>query len=185
MVANDPFYRLPAVPTFTVTSSDVSDGRQLAPPQMSGIFGVSGGTDTSPELSWSGAPAGTMSYTVTMYDPDAPSGSGFWHWAVADIPASVTELPSGAGDQSPDRLPAGAFHLPNDVRMACFVGGAPPPGDAAHRYSIVVDALDIKNVGQLGVQPDSTPALMGFYVNVGGHLLGRAVITPIAKVPGQ
>ena len=88
---NDPFARLPVVPSFTVTSTDVTDGQPLPPAQMSGIFKVPGGKDLSPQLSWSGAPAETKSYTVTMYDPDAPSGSGFWHWAVADIPApSIT-----------------------------------------------------------------------------------------------
>jgi Raf kinase inhibitor-like YbhB/YbcL family protein len=183
MAANDPFYRLPQVPSFTLTSSDVSDGQQLSPPQMSGIFGVPGGTDTSPQLSWSGAPAGTKSYTVTMYDPDAPRGSGLWHWAVADIPSSVTELPEGAGSRASDRLPDGAFQLQNDARMACFLGGAPPPGDSPHRYSIVVDALNIDHVAELGVKPESTPAMMGFYVNAGGHLLGRAVITPVGQVP--
>ena len=93
---NDPFARLPVVPSFTVTSTDVTDGQALPLAQMSAIFGVPGGKDLSPQLSWSGAPAETKSYTVTMYDPDAPSGSGFWHWAVADIPASVTGLPTGA-----------------------------------------------------------------------------------------
>jgi phosphatidylethanolamine-binding protein (PEBP) family uncharacterized protein len=83
---NDPFWRLPVVPSFTVTSTDVTDGQALPPAQMSGIFEVPGGKDLSPQLSWSGAPAETKSYTVTMYDPDAPSGSGFWHWALADIP---------------------------------------------------------------------------------------------------
>ena len=183
MVANDPFARLPVVPNFMVTSTDVSDGRELAPAQMSGIFGIPGGRDASPQLSWSGAPAGTRSYTVTMYDPDAPSGSGFWHWAVADIPASVTELPTGAGEEGADRLPAGAFQLPNDARLARYIGGAPPPGDGRHRYAIVVDAVDVEHVGQIGVQPDSTPALLGFSIHAGGHLLGRAVITPWAEVP--
>jgi Phosphatidylethanolamine-binding protein len=109
---NDPFARLPVVPSFTVTSTDVTDGQALPVAQMSGIFEVPGGKDLSPQLSWSGAPAETKSYTVTMYDPDAPSGSGFWHWAVADIPASVTGLPTGAGNGTGEHLPAGAFHLP-------------------------------------------------------------------------
>jgi Raf kinase inhibitor-like YbhB/YbcL family protein len=91
---NDPFWRLPVVPSFTVTSTD---GQALPPAQMSGIFEVPGGKDVSPQLSWSGAPAETKSYAVTMYDPDAPSGSGFWHSALADIPASVTGLPTGMG----------------------------------------------------------------------------------------
>ncbi len=128
---------------------------------MSGIFKVPGGKDLSPQLSWSGAPAETKSYTVTMYDPDAPSGSGFWHWAVTDIPASVTGLPTGAGDGTSGHLPTGAFHIPNDARLARFVGGAPPPGDARHRYVIVVQAIGIEKVGQLQVQADSTPAWLG------------------------
>jgi hypothetical protein len=98
-----------------VTSTDVTDGQALPLAQMSAIFGVPGGKDLSPQLSWSGAPGETKSYTVTMYDPDAPSGSGFWHWAVADIPGSVTGLPTGAGDGT-EHLPTGAFHLPNDAR---------------------------------------------------------------------
>jgi Raf kinase inhibitor-like YbhB/YbcL family protein len=182
---NDPFARLPVVPSFSVTSTDVTDGQPLPPAQMSGIFEVPGGKDLSPQLSWSGAPAETKSYTVTMYDPDAPSGSGFWHWAVADIPASVTELPAGAGDGTGEHLPTGAFHLPNDVRLARFIGAGPPPGDGRHRYVIVVQALGIEKVGQLQlrVQADSTPAWLGFSINISGHLLGRAVITPWAEIP--
>lgn len=180
---NDPFARLPVVPIFAVTSKDVTDGQELRLAQMSGAFGVPGGEDLSPQLAWSGAPAGTSSYTVTMYDPDAPSGSGFWHWALADIPASVTELPTGAGAAPGQDLPAGAFHLPNDARLAQFIGGAPPPGDGRHRYVIVVQAIDVGKVGQIGVQADSTPAWLGFSINAGGHLLGRAVITPWAQIP--
>jgi Raf kinase inhibitor-like YbhB/YbcL family protein len=182
---NDPFARLPVVPSFTVTSMDVTDGQALPVAQMSGIFGVLGGRDLSPQLSWSGAPAETKSYTVTMYDPDAPSGSGFWHWAVADIPASVTGLPAGAGDGTGEHLPAGAFHLPNDARLARFIGGGPPPGDGRHRYVFVVQALGIEKVGQLQlhVQAGSTPAWLGFSINISGHLLGRAVITPWAEIP--
>src|SRR5258708_35621658 len=93
MSANDPFARLPEVASFTVSSTTVADGASWSPDQLSGIFGVPGGKDVSPQLSWSGAPAGTKSYAVTVYDPDAPTGSGFWHWALADIPATVTELP--------------------------------------------------------------------------------------------
>lgn len=173
------------VPNFTVTSTDVTDGQALPPAQMSGIFQVPGGKDLSPQLSWSGAPADTKSYTVTMYDPDAPSGSGFWHWALADIPASVTGLPAGTGDGTGGYLPTGAFHLPNDARLARFIGAGPPPGDGRHRYVIVVQALGIEKVGQLQlrVQADSTPAWLGFSINISGHLLGRAVITPTAEIP--
>lgn len=90
MSANDPFARLPEAASFTVTSTTVRDGDAWPPEQFSS--GVPGGKDISPQLSWSGAPDGTKSYAVTVYDPDAPTGSGFWHWAVADIPATVTEL---------------------------------------------------------------------------------------------
>ena len=174
---------LPVVPSFTVTSTDVSDGHELPPAQMSGIFKVPGGRDLSPQLSWSGAPTETKSYTVTMYDPDEPSGSGFWHWAVADIPASVTVLPAGAGNGAGERLPTGAFHLPNDARLACFIGAAPPPGDGRHRYVIVVQAVGVERVGQLHVQTDSTPAWLGHSINTSGHLLGRAVIAAWAEIP--
>lgn len=181
---NDPFARLPVVPNFALTSTDVTDGQELPIAQMSAAFGVPGGLGLSPQLSWSGAPPETRSYAVTMYDPDAPSGSGFWHWAVADIPASVTELPTGAGeDDTGQYLPAGAFLLPNDLRASSFLGAAPPPGDGRHRYVIMVQALDVEHVGQFGVQADSTPALLGFHINTGGHLLARAVMIPWAEIP--
>ena len=109
-MTNDPFAGLPEVPSFTVTSTTLTEGGGTPPAQMSGIFGVPGGEDISPQLSWSGAPEGTKSYAVTVFDPDAPTQSGFWHWAVADIPASVTELPEGAGDDSGSGLPEGALH---------------------------------------------------------------------------
>jgi Raf kinase inhibitor-like YbhB/YbcL family protein len=182
---NDPFARLPVVPSFTVTSTDVTDGQPLPAAQVSGIFEVPGGKDLSPQLSWSGAPAGTRSCTVTMYDPDAPSGSGFWRWAAADIPASVTGLLTGAGNVTGEQLPAGAVQLPNDARWARFTGAGPPPGDGRHRYVIVVVALGIEKVGQLQlrVQADSTPAWLGVSINISGHLLARAVIVPWAEVP--
>src|SRR6185436_7027333 len=101
-----PYEFLPEVPSFTLTSTDIADGKTLSKPQVSGIFGA-GGEDVSPQLSWSGFPAGTKSFVVTMYDPDAPTASGFWHWAVANIPVSVTELPSDAGNPDAKKLPAG------------------------------------------------------------------------------
>ncbi|TQS44122.1 YbhB/YbcL family Raf kinase inhibitor-like protein [Cryptosporangium phraense] len=134
--------------------------------------------NVSPELSWSGAPDGTKSYAVTMYDPDAPTGSGFWHWAVADVPASVTSLPEGAGDETGSALPAGAYQLPNDARLAQFVGAAPPAGHGPHRYFVVVHALDVEHIG---VPADATPALLGF--TIAGHILGRAVLTATAENP--
>ncbi|MFE5813148.1 YbhB/YbcL family Raf kinase inhibitor-like protein [Streptomyces sp. NPDC056479] len=177
MYANDPFARLPEAASFTVTSTTVTDGAAWSPGQFSGIFGVPGGKDVSPQLSWSGAPEGTKSYAVTVYDPDAPTGSGFWHWAVADIPAGVTELPEGAGDDTGSGLPEGAFQLPNDARAARFIGAAPPAGHGPHRYLVVVHALDIESIG---VADDATPAVLGF--TMAGHILGRAVLTATAEI---
>jgi Raf kinase inhibitor-like YbhB/YbcL family protein len=178
MTGNDPFARLPEAATFTVTSTTVTDGAPFPAEQMSGAFGVPGGKDVSPQLSWSGAPEGTRSYAVTVYDPDAPTGSGFWHWAVADIPASVTELPEGAGDDSGSGLPAGAFQLRNDAGAARFVGAAPPAGHGAHRYFIVVHALSTEAIG---VPVEATPAYLGF--TIASHILGRAVLTATAEIP--
>ncbi|MFI7410197.1 YbhB/YbcL family Raf kinase inhibitor-like protein [Streptomyces sp. NPDC049627] len=178
MSANDPFARLPKAASFAVTSATVTDGDSWPAEQFSGIFGVPGGKDVSPQLSWSGAPEATKSYAVTVYDPDAPTGSGFWHWAVADIPATVTELPEGAGDDTGSGLPEGAFQLPNDARAARFIGAAPPAGHGPHRYFIVVHALD---VAAIGVAADATPAVLGF--TMAGHILGRAVLTATAETP--
>jgi len=177
MTENDPFARLPEVPVFDVTSTTLTDGAALPLAQLSGIFGVPGGGDVSPQLSWSGAPAGTMGYAVTMYDPDAPTGSGFWHWAVTNIPATTTELPENAGGD-PALLPDVAVTLPNDARAARFIGGAPPAGHGPHRYFITVHALDTDD---LGVSPDATPAYLGF--TMAGHILGRATLHATAETP--
>lgn len=177
-MSNDPFARLPEVPGFTVTSTTVTDGRPLPLAQLSGAFGVPGGQDISLQLSWSGAPEGTKSYAVTMFDPDAPTGSGMWHWAVANIPADTTSLPEGAGDDSGSQLPEGAFQLPNDARAARYIGGAPPAGHGEHRYVVVVHALDVEDIG---IPQEATPAFLGF--TMAGHILGRAVLTATAETP--
>jgi hypothetical protein len=117
-----------------------------------------------------------------MYDPDAPSGSGFWHWGRCRYSRFRDRTPGRSGGRHRE-LPAEAFHLPNDARLARFTGAAPPPGDGRHRYVIVVQAIGIESVGQLQVQADSTPAWLGFSINTSGHLLGRAVITPWAEIP--
>jgi Raf kinase inhibitor-like YbhB/YbcL family protein len=174
MSGNDPFARLPEAAGFSVTSTTVVENAPLPPEQLSAY--LPGGQDISPQLSWSGAPEGTQSYAVTVYDADAPTGSGFWHWAVADIPATVTHLPEGAGDDSRSGLPEGAFQLPNDARAARFLGAAPPAGHGPHRYFIVVHALDVEHIG---IPADSTPAYLGFTMS--GHTLGRAVLVCTAE----
>ncbi|MFC6010369.1 YbhB/YbcL family Raf kinase inhibitor-like protein [Nocardia lasii] len=165
----NPYDALPQVPSFTVTSADITDGAPLANDQVSGVFG-SGGKDISPQLSWSGFPENTQSFAVTVYDPDAPTAAGFWHWAVADIPASVTSLDTGAGSEG-GTLPAGAVSLRNDGGFPGFVGASPPKGHGPHRYFVVVHAVDVP---ELEIGPDATPAYLGF--NLFFHTLARATL---------
>ena len=168
-----PYDFLPAVAELTVTSSQISDGVTLPQSQVSGVLGA-GGRDESPQLAWSGAPEGTQSYAVTCYDPDAPTTSGFWHWAVCDIPTGVTELPAGAGTPGDPWLPAGALTVRNDAGFPGYVGAAPPPGHGPHRYIFAVHAVDIPT---LGIDADASPATLGF--NLFGHTLARGLIIPV------
>lgn len=164
----DPYDHLPPRPAFTVVSDDIVAGGSLG---LGQVHHSAGGRNESPQLSWSGFPAETKSFAVTVFDPDAPTGSGWWHWQVIDIPADVTELPAGAGDPDGDRLPAGAVQMRNDYGDQGFGGAGPPPGDAPHRYYVVVHALDTDS---LGLGPDTTNAVVGF--NLTAHSLGRATL---------
>ncbi|MEU0091146.1 YbhB/YbcL family Raf kinase inhibitor-like protein [Kribbella sp. NPDC006257] len=168
-VKPDPYTLLPEVASFTVTSSDVADGEPLGDD-----FAFAGG-NKSPQLSWSGFPDGTKGFVVTCFDPDAPTPSGFWHWVLVNLPASVTELPTGAG--APERLENGAFHVRNDYSMKSYGGAAPPAGDQVHRYYFVVHAIDIE---ALDVDADVSPAVVSF--NLAFHTLARAIITPTYQV---
>lgn len=175
-MSRNPYADLPDLPSFELRSNDITDGQPLHKPQASGLFGA-GGEDISPHLAWSGAPDGTQSYAVTVYDPDAPTASGFWHWAVFNIPADVTELPRDAGNKDNPNLPGGAVQLRNDAGFVGYVGAAPPGGHGPHRYYTVVHAVD---VAELEVPADAAPAILGF--NLFSHTLGRAMVVPVYEV---
>ncbi len=175
-MSRNPYDELPDVASFEVTSDDVSQGETLGSAQVSGVMGA-GGEDASPHLSWTGAPEGTKSFAVTVYDPDAPTASGFWHWAVFNLPASTTELPSGAGSADGAKLPTGAVQLKNDGGMVGYVGAAPPAGHGAHHYYMVVHAVDVES---LEVPAEGSCAYLGF--NLFSHTLGRAIIVPTYEV---
>lgn len=177
-MSRNPYDELPDAASFEVTSTDVVDGQGLPNAQVSGILGA-GGDDVSPQLSWSGAPEGTKSFAVTVYDPDAPTASGFWHWAAFNLPASTSELASGAGAQDGADLPDGAVQLKNDGGTVGYVGAAPPPGHGPHHYYTVVHAVDVET---LDVPAEGSNAFLGF--NLFSHTLGRAVIVPTFEVKG-
>ena len=160
--APDPYDLLPQVPSFSVSSSDVTDAAPLEDDQ------VAARGNTSPQLSWSGAPEGTQSYVVTCFDPDAPTPSGFWHWVLVDVPADVTSLATGAASGA---LPGKAFHVRNDGGEKGFMGEAPPEGDVPLRYFFVVHAVSAPT---LGVDDSVSPAVVSF--NLAFKTLGRAVI---------
>ena len=171
----NPYDFLPSLPGFTVVSESVTDGKPLANDQVGGIMGA-GGSDVSPQLSWWGFPAETRSFAVTVFDPDAPTGSGFWHWAVTDLPVGVTALAAGAGDGS--GLPGAARTLPNDAGLKRYVGAAPPPGHGIHRYFVAVHAVD---VDELDLPEGATPAYLGFQLFT--HAIARATMHGTYELP--
>lgn len=171
VAAQIPYDSLPDVASFSLTSSDTAEQQALANPQVSGIFGA-GGDDISPQLSWSGFPEDTRSFVVTCFDPDAPTGSGFWHWVVYDIPVGVTSLVTDAGSQDGAKLPEGAVHLTNDAGLPGYLGAAPPAGHGPHRYVFAVHALGVES---LPITNDVRPAICGF--NMFGNTLARATMT--------
>ena len=160
-----------ALMTFTLSSADFRDGDTLPDAH------VQAKGNTSPQLQWSGAPDGTKSFAVTMYDPDAPTGSGFWHWTVANIPADVTALKTGA---SSGGLPAGAVEGRTDFDAPGFGGAAPPPGHGPHRYIFTVFAVDVPH---LDLTPENAGAVFGF--NLHFHTLARASITATYENRGE
>ncbi|WP_406201695.1 YbhB/YbcL family Raf kinase inhibitor-like protein [Kitasatospora sp. NBC_01560] len=160
-----PYEFLPPVPSFVLTSQDLSEGGTLADEF------IHGGGNLSPQLAWSGLPEGTRSVAVTCFDPDAPTGSGWWHWLALNLPADTDGLVRGAGSSDADLPGERSFHVRNDFPGKQYDGAAPPPG-APHRYAFAVHALD---VDALDVSADTPAAQVGFHITF--HTLARAVIT--------
>jgi Raf kinase inhibitor-like YbhB/YbcL family protein len=156
--------------TFRLTSTDVKNGGTLTDNQVFNGFGCTG-KNISPELQWANPPEGTKSFAVTVYDPDAPTGSGWWHWTVANIPANVKKLERGASNQ-PAKMPAGAVEGRTDFGKSGFGGACPPPGDKPHHYIFTVFALKTE---KLEVGPEAGGAMFGYMINA--NSIGKASIT--------
>jgi Raf kinase inhibitor-like YbhB/YbcL family protein len=174
--APDPYDMLPPVPAFTLTSGDIADGQPLASTHLHGSIG---GDNRSPQLAWSGAPASTRGYAVTCYDPDDPTGSGFWHWLMLGLPADASHLSNDAGNSDGTHLPPGAYHVRNDFGSHHYDGAAPAPGDPTHRYLFAVHALDTND---LELDANSTAGYAGFMMTA--HTVGRTVLRPTHRNPG-
>jgi Raf kinase inhibitor-like YbhB/YbcL family protein len=156
-----------AASAFELSSPDIASGAKIADEQVFSAFGCTG-KNVSPALKWSGAPAGTKSFALMLYDPDAPTGSGFWHWVMVDIPADTTELPKGAGDAKAGAGPKGALLSRTDFGVPGYGGPCPPQGDAPHHYHFMLFAVDTP---KLGTDADTTPAVVGF--NLHFHTLAK------------
>jgi hypothetical protein len=159
-----PYDFLPPLPSFTVVSDDIADKSTLDVAQVAG-------QDVSPHLAWSGFPEETAGFAVTCFDPDAPTGSGWWHWMLLGLDASVTELPTGAAAAPP----AGTVQLRNDSGTVGYAGAAPPPGDAEHRYLFAVHALRAPVV----VDASASMAVGAFHLTF--NAIARAVIAPVYR----
>ena len=152
-----------------LTSPDLAANGRFADEQAFNGWGCTG-KNISPALAWTGAPSGTKSFAVSVYDPEAPTGSGFWHWWVANIPSNVFSLAKGAGDGKGLQLPSGSIQLRNDFSLVGYSGPCPIQG-TTHHYSVTLFALDVE---KLDINGDSSPALVGF--NVHAHALEKAVL---------
>lgn len=147
--------------SLSLSSQDMSQGKFLNKAQEFNGFGCSG-DDLSPQLSWSGAPSNTKSFAITAYDPDAPTGSGWWHWQLVNIPKHVTKLAAGAGAVNTSSIPPGSQHISNDYGVKGFGGACPPKGHGIHHYQFTIHALSVENI----TLPDNaSSALAGYMIN--------------------
>ncbi len=161
-----------------LTSDSFAEGDYLGQPHvLSAAYGFGcSGDNLSPQLAWSGAPSETKSLAITCYDPDAPTGSGFWHWVVANIPATVSALPLGAGDPASGKMPAGALEVRTDFSKPGYGGPCPPAGAHVHRYIFTVHAVSMV---ALPVTADTSAAVVGFYLNF--NTLAKASLIALFK----
>ncbi len=157
---------------FTLTSPTLKDGATIGMDAVFNGFGCTG-KNISPALTWAGAPEGTKSFAITVYDPDAPTGSGWWHWTVVNIPANVTSLAAGAGSTKP-ALPAGAVQGRTDFGKPGFGGPCPPAGDKPHHYVFTVWALKVE---KLDLNGEASGAMVGY--NLNGNKLATASFTAL------
>jgi Raf kinase inhibitor-like YbhB/YbcL family protein len=163
---------------FKLTSRSFKDGDYLASNHILSKefgFGCAGGNQ-SPQLSWSGAPSGTKSFALTCFDPDAPTGSGFWHWLIVNIPPTTTELALDAGNPNSPKLPPGALQTRTDVGKPGYIGPCPPEGDHPHRYVFTIFAVSQET---LPVAADTSAAIVGF--NLHFNTLAKATLMGLFK----
>lgn len=158
---------------FTLSSPDLQQATQVDERHVYDGFGCSGG-NVSPALRWDNVPEGTKSFALMVHDPDAPTGSGWWHWVVWNIPADTRQLPAGAGSADGRALPGGAVQGRTDFGGPGYGGPCPPPGSAPHRYFFRLHALSVE---QLDLPADATAAFVGF--NVNGNTLAVAELVPV------
>ena len=156
----------------SLTSADLDEGATISNEQVLNGYGCNGG-NLSPALSWSGAPPGTRSFAVSMYDPDAPTGSGWWHWMVFNIPSGTTSLPKGAGDVKKQLTPKGAIQSRNDFGTSGYGGPCPPAGDKPHHYQITVFAVDVEKLP--GAKNKAASARVSS--DLRSHSLAKATLT--------
>ena len=154
--------------TFRLVSADVKT--TFAPPQIFNGFGCTGG-NVSPQLAWTGAPAGTKAFALTVFDPDAPTGSGWWHWIVVNIPGSATELAAGASGNA-SKMPAGALETRTDFGKSGYGGPCPPAGDKPHHYIFTLYAL---KADKLDLEAHASGAMANFMIRQ--NSLGEAAFT--------
>jgi Raf kinase inhibitor-like YbhB/YbcL family protein len=159
----------------TLTSPDIKEGASISNEQVLSGFGCKG-NNASPALSWSGAPATTKSFAISMFDPDAPTGSGFWHWVIFNIPPNVTSLPKGAGDIKKRLMPKGAIQSRTDLGSDGYGGPCPPAGDQPHHYQITVFAVDVDKL-PFAKNHNASAAMVGFDLHF--HTLAKATLTGV------